>query len=190
MYIQYPRLYILISLHISSVEKNIKMRHIFFIGFSGSFCRLINLIDEKIEKETNRKRAYSTAWGISNLHLQQVPNPYLLRARRWWLRVNRNLTIAKNLKLKMTLKPRVYLSCIPVSTNVNGFPIGTLPKQVGLRDRWWSTGPTKNKQHLFSINSTYSQHGRVCSKEICKLPQDHPAYSRYCDIYKVKKLGK
>ena len=66
---------------------------------------------------------------LLNLHLQQVPNPYLLGARRWWLRVNYIerrgiwpvLRIWNWQRLKNLLSAWIYWLCIPISTKVNGF---------------------------------------------------------------------
>ena len=66
---------------------------------------------------------------LLNMHSQQVPNPYLLSARRRWLRVNcveriefwPVLRTWNCQQLENILSARVYWSCIPVSTKTNGF---------------------------------------------------------------------
>ena len=98
---------------------------------------------------------------LLNLHLQQVPNPYLLIARRRWLRVNcvenRNLTSAENLKLAMAQKPTLNSSILvtypPSQPRRMGYPLGSFPRQVGLRGGWRSTGPVKNIQHIWHLQT-------------------------------------
>ena len=87
---------------------------------------------------------------LLNLHLQKVPNPYLLFAGRWWLSVNYVERIGIWLVLRTWNWQRlgVYWSRIPVSTKVNGFPLCSFPTQVGLLGGWWGAGPTKNMLHI------------------------------------------
>ena len=90
---------------------------------------------------------------LLNLHLQKVPNPYLLVARRRWLRVNcvenRNVTSAENLKLvtvrKPTLNSSILVAYPPSQPRRMGYPLGSFPTQVGLRGGWRSAEPAKNK---------------------------------------------
>ena len=66
---------------------------------------------------------------LLNLHLQQIPNPYLLGARRRWLRVNciERIGIWPVLRtwnwqwLGNLLLTRVYWLCVPLSTKANIF---------------------------------------------------------------------
>ena len=108
---------------------------------------------------------------LLNLHLQQVLNPYILGARRGWLRVNciERIGISPKLRtwnwqrLENLPSARLYWSCIPVSTKANGFPLGTFPTQIGLCVGWWSTGPAKNMHHLWclQIKSHQSVHQKA-----------------------------
>ena len=83
---------------------------------------------------------------LLNLHLQQVPNTYLLGARRQWLRVNcverRGIWLVLRtwnwLWLRSLLSTRVSLSQ-PRRTQ-GGFRIG-----------WWSAGSVKNIQHIWRL---------------------------------------
>ena len=82
---------------------------------------------------------------LLNLHLQQVPNTYLLAARRRLLRVNcvERIGIWPVLRtwnwqrLGSLPSTRVYWSRIPVLTKANGFPLVTFPTQVRFRGGWW-----------------------------------------------------
>ena len=93
---------------------------------------------------------------LFNLYLQQIPNPYLLGARKWLLWVNciERIGIWPLLKtwnwqqLENILPVWIYWLCIPISTKMNGFHLGTFSAQVGLHGGWWSTGPAKNNYHL------------------------------------------
>ena len=92
---------------------------------------------------------------LLNLHLQHVPNPYLLVARRRWLRVNcvdnRNPTRAENLKLATARKPTLNSSILvayPLSQPRRmGYPLGSFPTQVGLR----GGGGAQDQWKIYSI---------------------------------------
>ena len=94
-----------------------------------------------------------------NLHLQQVPNPYLLVTRRWWLRVNydenRNLTSGENLKLAMARKPTLYSSILVAYLSSQprwmGYLLGSFPIQVGLR------GGGQGQWKIYSIYGVFKQ---------------------------------
>ncbi len=94
-----------------------------------------------------------------NLHLQQVPNPYLLVARRRWLRVNcvenRNLTSAEKLATarKPTLNSSILVAYPPSQPRRMGYPLGLFPTQVGLRGGWRIAGPVKNIQHIWRLQT-------------------------------------
>ena len=95
---------------------------------------------------------------LLNLHLQQVSNPYLLVARRQWLRVNCvenwNLTSAENLKLATARKPTLNSSIlVAYPPRRMGYPLGSFPTQVGLRGEWRSAGPLKNIQHIWRLQT-------------------------------------
>ena len=86
--------------------------------------------------------------------VQQVPNPYLLVARRWWLRVNcvenrnlaRNLATARNPTLNSSI-------LVAYSPSRMGYPLGSFPVQVGLRGGCWSGGLVKNIQHIWRLQT-------------------------------------
>ena len=86
---------------------------------------------------------------LLNLHLQQVPNPYQLVARRRWLRVdcveNRNLTSAEKLATarKPTLNSSILVAYPHSQPKRTGYPLGSFLKQVGLRGGWKSAGPSE-----------------------------------------------
>ena len=94
-----------------------------------------------------------------NLHLQQVPNLYLLVARRRWLRVNcvenRNLTSAEKLATarKPTLNSSILVAYPPSQPRRMGYPLGLFPTQVGLRGGWRSAGPVKNIQQIWRLKT-------------------------------------
>ena len=97
---------------------------------------------------------------LLNLHLQEVPNPYLLVARRRWLRINcvenRNLTSAENLKLATARNPTyssILVAYHPSQPRRMGYPLGSFPTQVELRAGWWSSGPVK----IYSIYGVFKQ---------------------------------
>ena len=93
-----------------------------------------------------------------NLHLQ-VPNPYLLVARRRWLRVNcvenRNLTSAE--KLATARKPTPNSSILdaypPSQPRRMGYPLGLFTTQVGLSGGWRNAGPVKNIQQIWHLQT-------------------------------------
>ena len=96
---------------------------------------------------------------LLNLHLQQVPNPYPLGARRGWLRVNSVERIGIwpvlrtwNWQWRGNLpSSRVYWSRIPVSTKANGFPFWFIPNTSWIRRGWWNVGRAKNIQHIWRL---------------------------------------
>ena len=89
-----------------------------------------------------------------NLHQQQPSNPYLLAARRRWLRLScvarigiqpqLNYRVISNayLKLEISKSSKMYSqlkytdNVFPSQPRQMGFPLGTLPIQVGLRCGW------------------------------------------------------
>ena len=110
---------------------------------------------------------------LLNLHLQQVPNPNLFGARRWWLRVN-GVEIIRIWLVLRTLNSQwlgnlpstwVYWSCIPISTKVNGFPSWFLPNTSWIPCRvveyrasekytaYMASSNKKTKQNLSESNS-------------------------------------
>ena len=94
-----------------------------------------------------------------NLHLQQGPNPYLLVARRRWLRVNcvenRNLTCAEKLATarKPTLNSSILVAYPPSQPRWMGYLLGLFLTQVGLRGGWRCTGPVKNIQQIWRLQT-------------------------------------
>ena len=93
---------------------------------------------------------------LLNLHTQQILNPYLLGARRRWLRVNscwenRNLTNVENLKLAMARKPTLSSSILVAYPHLNkdkwAFPL------VHSQHRLGSVvgGGAQGQQKLYSI---------------------------------------
>ena len=96
---------------------------------------------------------------LLNLHLQQVPNPYQLVARRRWLRVNcvenRNLTSPEKLATarKPTLNSSILVAYPPSQPRQMGYPLGLFPTPVGLRGGWRSAGPVKNIQHIWRLQT-------------------------------------
>ena len=91
--------------------------------------------------------------------MQQVPNPYLLVARRRWLRVNcvenRNLTSAEKLATarKPTLNSSILVAYPPSQPRRMGYPLGSFPTPVGLRGGWRSARPVKNIQHIWRLQT-------------------------------------
>ena len=96
---------------------------------------------------------------LLNLHLQQVPNPYQLVARRQWLRVscveNRNLTSAEKLATARTptLNSSILVAYPPSQPRRMGNPLGSFPTQVGLRGGWRSAGPVKNIRQIWHLQT-------------------------------------
>ena len=96
---------------------------------------------------------------LLNLHLQQVPNPYQLVARRRWLRVNcvenRNLISAEKLATARnpTLNSSILVEYPPSQPRRMGYPLGLFPTQFGLRGGWRSAGPVKNIQHIWRLQT-------------------------------------
>ena len=97
---------------------------------------------------------------LLNLHLQQVPNPYLLGVRRWWLRVNciERIGIWPLLRtwnwqrLKNLSSTRVYWSCIPVSTKANGFPPWFIPNTSWIL--WWVVERRASEKYIAHMVSS------------------------------------
>ena len=92
---------------------------------------------------------YLISTVLLNLHLQQVPNPYLLVARRRWLRVNCVEKLAT--ALKPTLNSSILVAYPPSQPRRMGYPFGSFSTQVGLRGGWRSAGPAKNIQHIWRL---------------------------------------
>ena len=86
-------------------------------------------------------------------------NPYLLVAKRRWLRVNcvenRNLTSAEKLATarKPTLNSSIPVAYPPSQLRRMGYPLGLFPIQVGLRGGWRSAGPVKNIQQIWRLQT-------------------------------------
>ena len=94
---------------------------------------------------------------LLNLHFQQIPNPYLLGARRWWLRVKcverigiwPVLRIGSGSKTCSQLEYTGHISLF--QSRQMGLPFGSFPTQVGLHDGWWSAGPAKNIEDIWLL---------------------------------------
>ena len=78
---------------------------------------------------------------LLNLHLQQIPNPYLLGVRRRWLRVNciERIGIWPVLRtwnwqwLRNLPSAWVYWLRTPISNKANGLPLSSFPTQEAAR---------------------------------------------------------
>ena len=98
--------------------------------------------------------------GVLNLHLQQVPKPYLLDARRRWLRINyvERIGIWPVLRtwnwqqLGNLRSVRLYRSRIPVSTTANGFPSRFIPNTSWTP--WWVCG-AQGQRKIYSIYGVF-----------------------------------
>ena len=110
--------------------------------------------------------------------MQQVPNPDLLVARRWWLRVNcvenRNLTSAENLATarKLTLNSSIRVAYPLSQPRRMGYPLGLFPTQVGLRGGWRSSGPAKNIQQIWRLQTKKNKRNLSDSEnEVADFPR-------------------
>ena len=107
---------------------------------------------------------------LLNLHLQQVPNPYFLGARKWWLRINcvERIEIWPVLRtwnwqwLKNLPTVWVYWLCISISTKANGFPPWYIPYTNWIL--WWVVEHNASKKRATQKTVKKTRNGNLLIK--------------------------